>query len=327
MITKNLLSVLASAGAVAALAMCTQTSQGAITGVIRSNVEGFFGSTSDAYQQSELPFSPPWSPVGFALPYGPGGLPSIPPLYAGFPNPNPPITVNIPFTAPVGHAPASPFTDGTTTADYHIYGGYGTSGTYTRNAYARLGNSTSTLMYLDQPSTATGYAYEDVQFAIDYSVNLNGLTAGATLSNRPYLVFGNFLPGGSAEFGAQVNYWWIPTSVNTGTGVTIYGTPVNLGSLQYQKYFASVSGPFISLVPDTYSSNYLLGVAPGQSGILELTGGMYLIGDPVSISVEAVPEPASLAVLAFGALGLLLIRRKATGEKGVELPGKSVDFS
>ncbi|NNM88917.1 MAG: PEP-CTERM sorting domain-containing protein [Phycisphaerae bacterium] len=311
MITKNLLSVLISAGAVAALALCTQTSQGQITGVISSNVEGFFGSTSDTYQQSEAPLNPPWTAVGFALPYGPAGLPNIPALYAGYPNPATPITQNIGFAAPAGHAPASPFTDGVTSADYHIYGGYSTSATYTRDAYVRLGNSTTTLMYLDQPSTATGYAYEEAEFAIDYNVNANGLTAGATPNNRPYLVSGSFLPGGSAEFGAQVNYWWIPTVVNTGTGVIIsYGTPVNLGSLQYQDYLSNVTGSFSSLVQDTYSSNYLAGVAPGQTGILELTGDMYLIGDPVSISVEAVPEPATVALVALGGLALIVRRRK-----------------
>ena len=308
--TKHLSRSFAATGAVVALLFCAQASQGQITGVINSNVEGFFGSTSDAYQQSEGPLSPSWPAVGFTLPYSPAGLPNVPALYAGFPNPNPPITVNISFTAPAGHAPASPFTDGITSADYHIYGGYGTSSTYTRDAYARLGNSTATLMYLTQPTSATGYAYEDVQFAIDYHVGLGGLTAGATPNNRPYWVFGNFLPGGSAEFGAQVNYWWIPTTVNTGTGVVTYGTPTSLGSLQYQKYLSSVTGPFASLVPDTYSSNYLQGVAAGSSGILELTGDMYLIGDPVNISVEAVPETGVLTLLGCGVLGMQLIRRR-----------------
>lgn len=305
MITKNLLSVLTTVGAVAALAVCTQTSPGQITGVISSNVEGFFGSTSDSYQQSELPLSPPWTAVGFSLPNGPLGLPNIPALYTGFPNPVVPVVQNIAFTAPAGHAPASPFTDGVTSADYHIYGGFNTSGTYTRDAYVRLGNTTTTLMYLNQPTTATGYAYEEEQFAIDYNVNSNGLTAGATLNNRPYLVYGNFVAGGSAEFGADVTYWWLQTN-NMG----VVTSTTNLGSLQYDHYWSNVTGPFSSLVPDTYSSNYLAAVPAGQTGFLELTGDVFLIGDPVSISVEAVPEPATVTLVAIGGAALLARRRK-----------------
>jgi PEP-CTERM motif len=300
---------IAAAGAVAALFLGAQTSHGAITGILNSDVEGFFGTTSDAFQLSEGPITPPWAPVGFALPFGPAGLP-LPPLYAGYPNPNPPIASITPFPAPAGHAPGSPFTDGATSADYHIYGGIGGAGTYTRNAYVRLGNNIGTLMYLSQPSTAVGYAYEEAEFGIDYNVNAGGLMAGATLGTRPYLVYGSFLPGGSAEFGAEVNYWWFPTSQNNITGVTIYGAPVNLGSLQYDDYISNVTGPFVSLVPDTFGSNFLLGVAPGQTGDLELTGDMFLIGDPVSISVMAVPEPGSLAILAVGAAGMMIRSRK-----------------
>jgi len=233
-------------GAVVVLFVFAQPSQGQIAGILNSDVEAFFGSTSDTFQQSESPISPTWPAVGFSLPFGPLGPPAgtVPPLYAGFPNPNPPVPPNIPFASVGGHAPSSPFTDGTTTADYHIYGGIGGSGLYTRNAYVRLGNNTATLMYLNQPSTATGYAYEDVEFATDYSVGLGGLLPGATVGTRPYLVAGNFLPGGSAEFGADVNYWWIPGTLNTITGVWVFGTPVNLGSLQYDDYLSSVTGPF-----------------------------------------------------------------------------------
>lgn len=299
---------IAAGGAVVALLACVQTSQGQITGIMSSDVEGFFGSTSDAYQQAEGPILPPWAPVGFTLPYGPAGLP-LPTLYPGFPVPNypinPPITPNIPFPAPAGHAPGSPFTDGTTSADYHIYGGVGGAGTYTRNAYVRLGNNTGTLMYLNQPSTATGYAYEEEEFEIDYSVSTTGLMGGATLGTRPYLVFGNFLPGGSAEFGAEVNYWWLTTI----PGTTVVTGFTSLGSLQYDDYLSSVTGPFVSLVPDTFGSNYLLPSPTGQTGFLELTGDMFLIGDPVDISVEAVPEPGSLVLLAMGGLGLMIRRR------------------
>jgi PEP-CTERM motif len=296
---------IAAGGAVAALILGAQTSQGAITGIISSDVEGFFGTTSDAYQQSEGPITPPWAPVGFALPYGPAGLP-LPPLYAGYPNPTFPITPNIPFPAPAGHAPGGPFTDGTTYADYHIYGGIGGAGTYTRNAYARLGNNTATLMYLSQPASALGYAYEEEEFAIDYSVNAAGLMAGATLGTRPYLIYGSFQPGGSAEFGAEVNYWWLSTI----PGTTVINGVTNLGSLQYDDYISSVTGPFLSLVPDTFGSNYLLGVPAGSTGYLELTGNMFVIGDPVDISVMAVPEPGSLAILALGAAGMMLRARR-----------------
>ncbi|MGD0768833.1 MAG: hypothetical protein ABSB42_11670 [Tepidisphaeraceae bacterium] len=303
----NLLrGITVSLAGLAALFVCAQTSQGQITGIITSDVQGFFGSTNDTYQQSETPGPSSWTPVGFSLPNGPPSLPNIPPLYAGYPSANVAFTSNIPFPAPAGHAPSSPFTDGVTYADYHIYGGIGGSGTLTRNAYVRLGNNTGTLMYLSQPTGAVGYAYEEEEFAIDYSVGLGGLTAGATPNNRPYLVYGSFLPGGSAEFGAEVNYWWQPTI----PGSTLLGGPATLlGSLQYDDYLSSVTGPFLSLVPDTYGSNFLNGVAAGSYGILELTGDMYVMGDPVDISVEAVvPEPASLGIVALA--GVLLCRRQ-----------------
>jgi hypothetical protein len=175
---------------------------------------------------------------------------------------------------------------------------------YTRNAYARLGNNTANLIYLVQPTTATGYAYEEEEFGVEYNVGAAGLLPGATINTRPYLIYGSFNPGGSAEFGAEVNYWFIPGTVSSSGVIIPSGPAQNLGSLQYDYYLNSVTGPFVQLVPDTYGSNYLLGAT--GTGVLELTGDMFVIGDPVTMNVEAVPEPASVALLGSGLIGLAL---------------------
>jgi hypothetical protein len=234
-------------------------------------------------------------------------------LYAGFPYPNPPVPSTIPFAVPSGHT--GTFAGGATAAGYSIFGGIGGSGLNTRNAYARIGNNTGTLMYLSQSTTATGYAYEEAEFTIDYAVGAGGLGGGAG-GPRPYWVYGNFLPGGEAEFGGQVNYWWIPTNYPVNTGVTVtYGTPVLLGTLDYDTQLTGV-GSFFATSNGTWTGPGA--VAVGSVGILELTGDFYLAGDPVSISVEAapVPEPVTMLAVGMGIAGLGgYIRRRRLAAK------------
>jgi hypothetical protein len=292
---------------------CVSVGQAQITGILSSDVEGFFGAQSDAVQKAEGPtILPPWPALPSPqsnFPYGPNPLPLIGVrLYPTYPNyMTVPVAGNIPFDSVSGHAPAAPFTDGgTVSADYHLYGGYNGTGDYTRDAFVELGHTVTNDMYLQQSAASTGYAYEEEEFAIDYTVGPNGLHAGATVGTRPFDISGSFLPTGTVEFGASVHYWFQPTIPGT---VALSGTPTLLGSLVYDTYLFNQSGSFSTSVPDNYLSNYLAGVPAGSNGYLAVTGDIYLFGDPVSVSVQSadsVPEPCTIGLLAMS--GLMLVR-------------------
>jgi hypothetical protein len=282
-----------------ALSAVARTSQGQIAGILSSDVEGFFGTQSDGHQASEAPLTPPWAASG-AGPYPLTGPANVPPLYGGFPNAVFPVVQNIPYSA--GHANVfAPDIQGTT-ADYYIKGGFGGTALFTRDAYVSLGAlGTAGGMHLAQPNTATGYAYEQTNFAMDYLVGAGGIAGGAVAGLRPFLVTGHVTAGGYAQFGAEINYWWMPATINTGTGVvTITGPTVNLGSLQYN-YLNNISpGPFAAIV--TQTSAPLLGAA--GTGVLEITGDVFVAGDPFDIAVIDAPEPSTFVLGALGVLGL-----------------------
>ncbi len=184
------------------LSTLARSSHGQILGVLNSDVEGYFGAQSDTLgqQYSEGPALPPWGVNGPGF-YPVTGLPQVPALYAGFPNPSYPLTQNIGFGAPAGHSPGSAFVDSQgTTADYHITGGFVPSGALTENAYVDFGVPGAVGMYLSQSLIATGYAYEQANFAIDYNVGPGGLV-GSLPAPRPYIVSGNVTAGGYAQFG------------------------------------------------------------------------------------------------------------------------------
>ena len=60
----------------------------------------------------------------------------------------------------------------------------------------------------------------------------------------PYIVSGNAIAGGNAQFGADLTYWWLTTT----PGTTIVNSITNLGSVQYSYQISSISGPFSSVV-------------------------------------------------------------------------------
>ena len=285
------------------------TASGQLTGIINSDVEGFFGSQSDVYQQSEGPINPTWPASPFPPLYALSGPPNVPPLYGGFPNPSFPLTQNIGFAAPAGHSPGTPFTDGTTDAGYHIVGGTGGPLTFTQDAGVLFPGTNG--LWLTQPTSAIGYAYEQVEFAMAFSVGLAGLAAG-NAGPRPFLVSGTVVPGGVAQFGAEVNYWWQPTIVNTITGVLqANGPATSLGQLQYS--YSTSATSFATLVPSILASRPLAATPVGM-GILEITGNAFVAGDPYSISVQSVPEPSTVVLAALGGASLLLVasrRRRA----------------
>ena len=269
------------------------TAFGQITGIVSSDVEGYFGTTSDAFQLAEGPTIPPWAANGPGF-YPIFGLPNVPPLYPGFPNPILSIPTNISY-APTVHFPAFGFSDGTTTATYSIVGGVSGLGTSTGDAYTLLGPPSKLPFIINQPPTASGYAYEQVNFATVYSVGAGGL-AGGTPPPRPYLVAGNLATGGYAQFAAEVNYWFLTTI----PGTVVVNSTTFLGSLQYNAQFTNFTGNFSTTV--NYAPTTLLGAT--GNGFLVITGDAFVAGDPFSLTVQAVPEPSTLVL---GILGACLI--------------------
>jgi len=148
------------------------------------------------------------------------------------------------------------------------------------------------------------YAYEQLDFAADYQLT-GGTLAGST-PNFPLAVSGNTSiatgVGSYAQLDGVITYTW--ATYNTITGVL--GPQQSLGQLTYSFLQTNNIGPFSATVT---SSGTLL-PTPSNQGVLEITGEMWVAGDPYSISVSSVvPEPSSVALLAVGLPALCRRRR------------------
>jgi hypothetical protein len=166
---------------------------------------------------------------------------------------------------------------------------------FTADAYIQVPSWT-----LSQAPLAPSYAYEQLNFAADFQM-LGGTLLGST-PNLPLTVTGTV---GStvnyAQFDAVIDYTWVPYTGVNGFGTWNLGTPVPLGQLTYSYLQNNVPGSF------AYSgtSSGALGATTTTQGILEITGEMWVAGDPSSIDVSmTAPEPSSLGLLALGLAAL-----------------------
>ena len=257
-----------------------------INTVIASNVDAYFGSQSDGYQDRfPLSLPPSWLPVG------PGPYPLISTfLIASAPPPSPFATPSN-VTTFGGPGSFSSFADVPGNSAFSFIQGYvGAPGDFIDDAQIGL------VMSLTQVG-ASSYAYEQLDYSIDYdlvnSPNSAGFLSGVLPSTvtRSFNVFGNVnaLPGSYAQFGGEMNFWSVSG-----------GVPTAMGTLNFS-YLNLAGGAFSTVVAGTG----VIGSVPvNNPDFIRVTGSFYVAGDPSSITVQSAPEPSSLGLLGMAALGL-----------------------
>ena len=268
-----------------------------------STVHAYFGSQNDAFQNSSpfAPAGPSWSPPAIGIPGvpfpgsptfimpSPGGPPS-PTVMPGGPNTNnfDGIAYNSLFFDVPGNTASSSIRG---TLNPSFLGFF-------------AGVEIDLTMSLTQVG-ALSYAYEELDFSIDYSITGTGvLNSSVTQAFNISGIVGSG-PGSFAQFGGRIDYWEL-------SGGVFFGK--SLGSLTFSHLdlmagafstTVSVTGPIGVPTPN-------LGLGSGDG--IRITGSFFVAGDPSTINVQSipsVPEPTSAALLLGSGAMLLLRRRRA----------------
>jgi hypothetical protein len=278
---------------VIASAISPAPTRAAINSVLTSNVDAYFGSQSDGYQD-RFPLSLPssWPAVGSG-PY------PVTATYVITSAPPPPASLIPTNVTPFGGA-------GSLTNFADVPGNSALS--FIQGYIAAPGNTIDDAqialkMQINQVG-ASSYAYEQLDYNIDYSLvntpNSAGFISGVLpgLVTRAYSVSGNVGtgPGSYAQFGGEMNFWSVSG-----------GVPTSIGTLLFSYLNTTPGGAFSTIVT---SSGTIGSIAVNSPDSIRITGAFYVAGDPSSITIQSLPEPSALGLVCMGGVSLLRRARR-----------------